>query len=387
MAEFKEKEKHTLSEDNTGPITFKYCWRPSGITKREIETVIIKQELQQSEDSVFYLKNDEQTWNDNVTIDEIDIKTELFDKFDSEQSGSSDSGFTLLAKQLKRLVDNQYDVDSADDCNNDSPVTAKTINAEETGVYKLENALKINKNKKKNQLIKEDQGSVVNNKHVQPHKEAICQVFACDHCHFVTLFKNSLRRHILSLHFPNLPTPELLQCDHCNFSTKKKCSMARHMLKHLKTFPFSCDSCTYKSITNYQLNIHKKSRHVHEKNPQRKTKVCEICGKVISGLNNFPAHLLTHKKGPHFFCKLCPFSGRCRKRYRMHVLTHSEDYKYKTPVRRHACPKCDYTSDQLRHVRRHAIVHVRKANGVKKRKRRRISKKKEVQGISFQSVS
>lgn len=386
MAEFKEIKTHSLSEENVGPIVFKYCWKPSGITKNEFETIpFIKQELKHCKDIVFCNKNDEQTWNDNVTVDEIDIKTELSVTFDSEQTDESDSGFNLLAEQLQRLAENQYNISSAENYGV-SHIIDKPIHAEETAVEELQNAPKItiNKKKKRQKNSVKDQLFMCShcpykslrkhcfNNHVRSHKAEIPQVFICDHCHFITLAKKNLRRHISS---HNLPTQGLLKCDHCNYSANSKYPMARHMLTHLKTFPISCDLCSYKCNTYYQLKIHNKTKH--KKTIQTRTKLCEICGKVISSLCNVATHLLTHKEGPHFFCQLCPYSGRCRKRYKMHVLTHSEDYK--APAR-HACAMCDYTSEQLRHVRRHAIVHVTKTSGVQRRRRR--TNKKNVKEIS-----
>jgi len=86
--------------------------------------------------------------------------------------------------------------------------------------------------------------------------------FNCEHCNKSFGRKDSLIRHINTVHLKMKP----FKCDHCNESFGEKSDLKRHInTVHLKLKPFKCDHCNESFGMKQQMKSHINVIHINPK--------------------------------------------------------------------------------------------------------------------------
>lgn len=89
--------------------------------------------------------------------------------------------------------------------------------------------------------------------------------FRCDKCEFKSLYKSSLKKHIVNKHAASIHLKEKFRCDKCEFVTLDKSYLNIHRDKKHSSFElklqFQCDKCEFVAKKKQYLNNHKLNKH------------------------------------------------------------------------------------------------------------------------------
>ena len=165
-------------------------------------------------------------------------------------------------------------------------------------------------------------GEQVTNHVKEFHTKEEASSFICDVCgatfkRKLTLSYHKKRKHSL-LGLTEIKKEKMHPCDKCG-KTLFKDSMRRHVLMfHSKHVPVDCTVCGKKIRSALHL-VHHMSRS-HSNQP---SKVCDICGAKLKTNESLKAHLAAHRGVKSHVCDICGAGFVRRTSWRRHVREHS----------------------------------------------------------------
>nr|CAI5858917.1 unnamed protein product [Callosobruchus analis] len=231
----------------------------------------------------------------------------------------------------------------------------------------------------------------------------------CTKCHFKTVRKRSLNRHLLE-HPEVASNFKLSVCINCNTTFKSKKSLDHHVLrKHPDFFTtvtsklYECTDCTFKTVIKSDFDKHLLLNHP-ELISDLKLCICTHCNATFKGKVSLDDHVV--KKHPDFIssitsklheCTKCTFKTTSKGSFGEHLVTHPEvasDLKHSTCIhcnvtftnkftldnhvvrkhpefittvarKLHECTKCTYKTVRKRSLDKHLLNHPEIASNFK----------------------
>nr|CAI5858921.1 unnamed protein product [Callosobruchus analis] len=194
------------------------------------------------------------------------------------------------------------------------------------------------------------------NRHLLEHPEKLC---ICSHCNATFKGKVSLDYHVVKKHpdFVSSITSKLHECTECPFKTVIKCYFDKHLLKHSDFKQSTCGHCnaTFKS---------KKSLddHVLRKHPgfftavTYKVRECKKCSFKTIIKRSFDRHLLNHHL-KHSTCIHCNVTFTNKFTLDNHVVRKHPEFITTVARKIYECPKCTYKTTFKNTFKRHISSH------------------------------
>ncbi|XP_042555951.1 zinc finger protein ZFAT [Dipodomys spectabilis] len=230
--------------------------------------------------------------------------------------------------------------------------------------------------------------------HVRTHTRE--HLYYCSQCHYSSITKNCLKRHVIQKH-SNI----LLKCptDGCDYSTPDKYKLQAHLKGHteLDKRSYSCPVCEKSFSEDRLIKSHIKTNHPEVS----MSTISEVLGRRVQlkGLigkramkcpycdfyfmkngSDLQRHIWAHEGVKPFKCSLCEYATRSKSNLKAHMNRHSTEkthlcdmcgkkFKSKGTLKSHKllhtadgkqfkCTVCDYTAAQkpqlLRHMEQHA---------------------------------
>ncbi|XP_049621521.1 zinc finger protein ZFAT isoform X1 [Suncus etruscus] len=230
--------------------------------------------------------------------------------------------------------------------------------------------------------------------HVRTHTRE--HLYYCSQCHYSSITKNCLKRHVIQKH-SNI----LLKCptDGCDYSTPDKYKLQAHLKVHteLDKRSYSCPVCEKSFSEDRLIKSHIKTNHPEVS----MSTISEVLGRRVQlkGLigkramkcpycdfyfmkngSDLQRHIWAHEGVKPFKCSLCEYATRSKSNLKAHMNRHSTEkthlcdmcgkkFKSKGTLKSHKllhtadgkqfkCTVCDYTASQkpqlLRHMEQHA---------------------------------
>uniref|UniRef100_A0A8C6W7Z4 Zinc finger protein ZFAT n=1 Tax=Nannospalax galili TaxID=1026970 RepID=A0A8C6W7Z4_NANGA len=230
--------------------------------------------------------------------------------------------------------------------------------------------------------------------HVRTHTRE--HLYYCSQCHYSSITKNCLKRHVIQKH-SNI----LLKCptDGCDYSTPDKYKLQAHLKVHteLDKRSYSCPVCEKSFSEDRLIKSHIKTNHPEVS----MSTISEVLGRRVQlkGLigkramkcpycdfyfmkngSDLQRHIWAHEGVKPFKCSLCEYATRSKSNLKAHMNRHSTEkthlcdmcgkkFKSKGTLKSHKllhtsdgkqfkCTVCDYTAAQkpqlLRHMEQHA---------------------------------
>ena len=192
---------------------------------------------------------------------------------------------------------------------------------------------------------------------------------SCPHCDRKFIAKGTLKRHINVVH----KEPSEFQCELCEFKTKNKDYLTRHFTAIHNKMKLKCPICLQIFPSERCLMRHTKARHTESV----QTYKCEVCTKVLSGLEHLKRHKLVVHQPPKYKCHICDKSfslhgnlkhhnavmhvkektfscNQCNKIFyaKFYLDRHVKTMHGNEPRKKEKCDKCDYFGTNIRgHVK------------------------------------
>uniref|UniRef100_A0A452R7M7 Zinc finger protein ZFAT n=1 Tax=Ursus americanus TaxID=9643 RepID=A0A452R7M7_URSAM len=230
--------------------------------------------------------------------------------------------------------------------------------------------------------------------HVRTHTRE--HLYHCSQCHYSSITKNCLKRHVIQKH-SNI----LLKCptDGCDYNTPDKYKLQAHLKVHteLDKRSYSCPVCEKSFSEDRLIKSHIKTNHPEVS----MSTISEVLGRRVQlkGLigkramkcpycdfyfmkngSDLQRHIWAHEGVKPFKCSLCEYATRSKSNLKAHMNRHSTEkthlcdmcgkkFKSKGTLKSHKllhtadgkqfkCTVCDYTAAQkpqlLRHMEQHA---------------------------------
>ncbi|KAF6198168.1 hypothetical protein GE061_007915 [Apolygus lucorum] len=177
-------------------------------------------------------------------------------------------------------------------------------------------------------------------KHIQDnHKMEVPKKRHCPHCDFSCWFGPALNTH-LRTHLHN----KHLQCPHCTFQFSKVPALQSHLRIHRDEPSFVCPYC---GIVFAKYGIVKLHMEIHK---DRSVLKCKECDYETPNAQNLYVHRYRNHRNPNYSCSHCDYTTAVHLRYKVHLLSHKQD-----DVKLHACASCDYKTNYLWDLKRHAL--------------------------------
>ncbi|XP_006879332.1 PREDICTED: zinc finger protein ZFAT [Elephantulus edwardii] len=230
--------------------------------------------------------------------------------------------------------------------------------------------------------------------HVRTHTRE--HLYYCSQCHYSSITKNCLKRHVIQKH-SNI----LLKCptDGCDYSTPDKYKLQAHLKVHteLDKRSYSCPVCEKSFSEDRLIKSHIKTNHPEVSMSTiseilgRKVQLKGLIGKramkcpycdfyFMKNGSDLQRHIWAHEGVKPFKCSLCEYATRSKSNLKAHMNRHSTEkthlcdmcgkkFKSKGTLKSHKllhmadgkqfkCTVCDYTAAQkpqlLRHMEQHA---------------------------------
>ncbi|XP_029779438.1 zinc finger protein ZFAT isoform X2 [Suricata suricatta] len=230
--------------------------------------------------------------------------------------------------------------------------------------------------------------------HVRTHTRE--HLYHCSQCHYSSITKNCLKRHVIQKH-----SNVLLKCPTagCDYSTPDKYKLQAHLKVHteLDKRSYSCPVCEKSFSEDRLIKSHIKTNHPEVS----MSTISEVLGRRVQlkGLigkramkcpycdfyfmkngSDLQRHIWAHEGVKPFKCSLCEYATRSKSNLKAHMNRHSTEkthlcdmcgkkFKSKGTLKSHKllhtadgkqfkCTVCDYTAAQkpqlLRHMEQHA---------------------------------
>ncbi|XP_039701834.1 zinc finger protein ZFAT isoform X3 [Pteropus medius] len=230
--------------------------------------------------------------------------------------------------------------------------------------------------------------------HVRTHTRE--HLYYCSQCHYSSITKNCLKRHVIQKH-SNI----LLKCptDGCDYSTPDKYKLQAHLKVHteLDKRSYSCPVCEKSFSEDRLIKSHIKTNHPEVSMSTisavlgRRVQLKGLIGKramkcpycdfyFMQNGSDLQRHIWAHEGVKPFKCSLCEYATRSKSNLKAHMNRHSTEkthlcdmcgkkFKSKGTLKSHKllhtadgkqfkCTVCDYTAAQrpqlLRHMEQHA---------------------------------
>ncbi|XP_055309696.1 zinc finger protein OZF-like [Sitodiplosis mosellana] len=123
-------------------------------------------------------------------------------------------------------------------------------------------------------------------------------LFACNQCRYITVYKQSLMRHMQSKH----GAKRSIECEICNKQFVHQLKLNQHLLStHSDQFPFQCSKC----FGGYATEDAKK---VHENRCGHRQYQCHLCKEFRRGKDVLKIHMRKDHTGERIQCKVCAAS-------------------------------------------------------------------------------
>ena len=168
--------------------------------------------------------------------------------------------------------------------------------------------------------------------------------FECSICKKVFARKDSLNRHIASIH-----QKKEYKCTHCSYVTNRKDHLKRHINEvHLNLRKFECEFCGQKFNQSGTMNRHIKS--VHEMSKQYN---CPDCHSTFSRKDQLQRHYRSvHQNFRPHVCKECGDTFKLPQHLKEHIISiHTNQRKY-------VCEECGFAFKLRSHLNDHTkVVH------------------------------
>lgn len=175
--------------------------------------------------------------------------------------------------------------------------------------------------------------------HVQTHIKLEHRAkLSCELCDKQFSVKDSVRKHMISRHQPDMP--KRFECQ-CGKMFKTGSQLGFHQRQIHRTGYFPCEECEGKVFqTKIKLSDH--FRQVHGK-----TFPCEICGKLIAGSRKVKRHMAAHGN-PEFKCTYtdCPKAFFGKEALKNHIASRHETQKF-------ICSNCGSAFSTMKNLRKH----------------------------------
>jgi hypothetical protein len=183
------------------------------------------------------------------------------------------------------------------------------------------------------------------NYHVNCHKDS---GFACLVCSEFFMSWKQLTSHLWRLHKVDM---ELYSCDKCSY---KSVSLAKlnniHKLIHGDVKAYVCTICKKAFKNSKQLGNHKIT-HKNKNEYERLKLSCEVCCKSFSDKRQLKIHMnVVHEKIKPFLCNYCGYKGSSRSSLKMHIRQHTGEKPF-------TCDFCSYATSDHNSFRRHKLRH------------------------------
>lgn len=182
---------------------------------------------------------------------------------------------------------------------------------------------------------------------------------SCDICHFRTVNRANLLRHMNRWHMDRPLLAKKFCCDICGVRMSQSGNLKTHRLSHTGEKPFPCtfESCQRRFFSSSELTIHVRthlglkpykcdqcteafvskfflSTHMKTKHSDHRPFTCAHCGKTFKFIAKHNKHLLTHTDMKNYRCDVCGKWFRQQYAFKVHMNTHADNRPYK-------CRLCD----------------------------------------------
>lgn len=173
---------------------------------------------------------------------------------------------------------------------------------------------------------------------------------SCTYCHEKFIHVSSLTRHIRRSHnqsyLPNgKKDTENVQCPICK-GIYFKSSLEVHLQIHSGKRQFSCLICGKEFTTKWNLKLHKWTHASRTSKPFK----CELCNGAFIRLNDYQAHMNSHKAVRPYTCNYCGCKFIRKYNCQRHVREHEEGKNYN-------CTVCNKSFHRSYYLKEHMRVH------------------------------
>ncbi|XP_055710234.1 gastrula zinc finger protein XlCGF57.1-like [Phlebotomus papatasi] len=162
--------------------------------------------------------------------------------------------------------------------------------------------------------------------------------------------EEGLQKHMKSWHDPEnpriiIPNKKTWVCEVCGKEFKIPGALREHSYTHGVTKPFACEQCHKRFPTRAMLRIHIK-RHKGIKNYE-----CTICGLKKVTARELKTHMNTHTKERTWPCKFCPSTFTQQENMKRHVKVVHQG------VKDFHCPHCERSFGKAETLKHHVMTH------------------------------
>ena len=154
------------------------------------------------------------------------------------------------------------------------------------------------------------------------HKEL--DPYKCSKCDYYSEEKRQMIRHVKEVH-----NTDKIQCPKCEIKIAPE-NLKKHIKRiHDRIYPFLCNTCGFKAVTNSVLKNH--VAVVHE----GKRHVCFICGLGVTSPTNLKKHIsAVHEGKKPYKCELCEYHCSEQSGIKEHIR------KVHEKIKPHKCDIC-----------------------------------------------
>ncbi|VFV30217.1 zinc finger protein zfat-like [Lynx pardinus] len=200
--------------------------------------------------------------------------------------------------------------------------------------------------------------------HVRTHTRE--HLYHCSQCHYSSITKNCLKRHVIQKH-----SNVLLKCptDGCNYSTPDKYKLQAHLKVHteLDKRSYSCPVCEKSFSEDRLIKSHIKTNHPEVS----MSTISEVLGRRVQlkGLigkramkcpycdfyfmkngSDLQRHIWAHEGVKPFKCSLCEYATRSKSNLKAHMNRHSTE-------KTHLCDMCGKKFKSKGTLKSHKLLH------------------------------